>query len=117
MSADGTAGVVIDLNADLGEVPGDEGRRLDEALLQVVTSASIACGGHAGSPATVRAACLAAARGGVAVGAHVSYVDREGFGRRPLEVAVPLLVAQLGEQLETLDPAPPRPRAAPHRAA
>ena len=97
--------VAIDLNADLGELPGDEGRRLDEALLAVVTSASIACGGHAGSPASWRSACVAAARAGVAVGAHVSYVDREGFGRRPLDVAVPLLVAQLGEQLETLEAA------------
>jgi len=103
MSEAGTARVVIDLNADLGELPGDEGRLLDDALLQVVTSASIACGGHAGSPTSVRTACVAAARAGVAVGAHVSYVDREGFGRRPLEVAVPLLVAQLGEQLETLE--------------
>ena len=73
--------VAIDLNADLGEGYGD-----DRALLEVVTSASVACGFHAGDAATMRCVCEAAARRGVAIGAHVSYNDREGFGRRALDV-------------------------------
>jgi UPF0271 protein len=69
----------VDLNADLGEGGG-----ADRELLEVVSSVSVACGFHAGSPLTmVQTARLAAARQ-VAVGAHPSYADREGFGRRPL---------------------------------
>jgi UPF0271 protein len=70
----------IDLNADLGE-----GGPADGQLLDLVTSASIACGFHAGSPATMLATARAAARLGVAIGAHPSYDDREGFGRRPVD--------------------------------
>lgn len=70
---------VLDLNADLGEgMPGDE------ALLEIVSSASIACGGHAGDDETMRAALQAAARRGVAVGAHPGFADRENFGRKRL---------------------------------
>lgn len=70
----------IDLNADVGEGGPD-----DDGLLDLVTSASIACGFHAGSPATMVATARAAAGRGVAIGAHPSYDDREGFGRRPVE--------------------------------
>ena len=70
----------IDLNADLGE----DGPA-DADLLELVTSASIACGFHAGSPASMIATARAAARRGVVIGAHPSYDDREGFGRRPVE--------------------------------
>lgn len=70
----------IDLNADLGEGFDDDG------LLQVVTSANVACGFHAGDPSTMRRVCARAAELGVAVGAHVSYQDRAGFGRRVLQV-------------------------------
>ncbi len=75
----------VDLNADVGEAvaPGGDG-----PLLQVVTSASVACGFHAGDPHTMRVTC---ARGralrGCGSGAHVSYDDREGFGRRELDLA------------------------------
>lgn len=65
----------IDLNADLGE-GGD-----DQALLQVVTSANIACGGHAGSPDSLRTTLLRCAERGVCAGAHPSWPDRAGFGR------------------------------------
>ncbi|WP_307867666.1 LamB/YcsF family protein [Umezawaea beigongshangensis] len=72
----------IDLNSDLGEgfgvwVLGD-----DDALLDVVTSANVACGFHAGDPSTMRRVCAAAASRGVVVGAQVSYRDLAGFGRR-----------------------------------
>jgi UPF0271 protein len=67
----------IDLNADLGEEVGD-----DEAMLAIVTSANVACGFHAGSPTVLARTCAQAHRRGVAIGAQVSYPDREGFGRR-----------------------------------
>ncbi|WP_415032371.1 LamB/YcsF family protein [Gordonia sp. (in: high G+C Gram-positive bacteria)] len=70
-------GSTIDLNADLGEGVGD-----DEAMLGVVTSANIACGFHAGSPTLLARTCGQAHERGVAIGAQVSYPDREGFGRR-----------------------------------
>lgn len=70
------SGIRIDLNADLGE-----GMGADEALLEIVTSANIATGAHAGGGAVLVRAVAAAARGGVAIGAHPSYRDRSGFGR------------------------------------
>ena len=84
----------IDLNADLGE-----GLSTDDALLEVVTSASIACGFHAGSPELmVRIARTAAARG-VAIGAHPSYCDREGFGRGDMDLPAETLVALVAYQV------------------
>jgi UPF0271 protein len=87
----------IDLNADLGEGAGT-----DESMLLVVSSASIACGGHTGDATTMQRALTAAAASGVVVGAHPSFVDREGFGRRPLDVAPDLLAAQIVGQIEAL---------------
>jgi UPF0271 protein len=69
----------IDLNCDLGE-----GCPHDAELMPLITSANIACGFHAGDPATARAALEAAARHGVQVGAHPGFPDREHFGRREL---------------------------------
>ncbi len=92
----------IDLNADLGE--SWRGRLLgdDEALLGVVTSANIACGFHAGDAATMaRTAALAADRG-VAVGAHVSYRDRDGFGRTFIDLDPAVLREDVLRQLEEL---------------
>jgi UPF0271 protein len=89
--------VDVDLNADVGEGFAD-----DERLLDVVTSANVACGGHAGSVETMRAVCVAAAVRGVAVGAHPSYRDREGFGRRALDVPADVLAADLEAQVEQL---------------
>jgi len=68
----------IDLNADLGETDGDI------ALMSIVTSANIACGGHAGDEATMAAALRSALTYGVIIGAHASYPDRSNFGRREL---------------------------------
>jgi len=95
----------IDLNCDLGEgldpwAPGERG--LDEALLGVVSSANVACGGHAGDARVMTAVCAAAAERGVAVGAHVSYADREHFGRRVLDVPADVLRAQLRDQVSAL---------------
>jgi 5-oxoprolinase (ATP-hydrolysing) subunit A len=90
----------MDLNADLAE--GDVVAQRDRAVLDVVTSASLACGFHAGSRTVMRAAAAACVERGVAIGAHVSYRDREGFGRRPLEVPPDQLAADLVEQWEAL---------------
>jgi UPF0271 protein len=88
----------IDLNCDLGEGFGD-----DRALLRVVSSANVACGYHAGDAGTMRESCELAVAGGVAIGAQVSYLDREGFGRRFLEVDPTVLRDQVIHQIGALD--------------
>jgi UPF0271 protein len=75
----------MDLNSDLGEGFGIWRLGDDLALLDVVTSANVACGFHAGDPSTMRRVCLAAAERGVAVGAQVGYRDLAGFGRRRID--------------------------------
>lgn len=87
----------IDLNADLGEEITD-----DAALLAVVTSANVACGYHAGTPETMRFVCEEAARRGVAIGAQVSYLDREHFGRRALDIEESLLREHVFDQVGQL---------------
>lgn len=74
----------IDLNCDMGEGYGVYAMGLDEEIMPLVTSASIACGFHASDPGTMRRTVRLAKRFGVAVGAHPSYPDRVGFGRRHL---------------------------------
>ncbi|NUS50954.1 MAG: LamB/YcsF family protein, partial [Nocardioidaceae bacterium] len=88
----------IDLNADLGEGVTD-----DQGLLAVVSSANVACGYHAGDVPTMTAVCEEAAGRGVVVGAQVSYDDREGFGRRALDVPYDLLRDQVAAQVGVLD--------------
>ncbi|HEY0905108.1 MAG TPA: 5-oxoprolinase subunit PxpA [Marmoricola sp.] len=87
----------IDLNADLGEGVTD-----DEGLLEVVTSANVACGFHAGDAAVMRAVCEGAVARGVVIGAQVSYLDREGFGRRAMEVEPAVLAGWVADQIGTL---------------
>jgi 5-oxoprolinase (ATP-hydrolysing) subunit A len=91
---------VLDVNCDLGESFGVYRYGADEAVMPLVTSANVACGAHAGDPRTMRTTVALAARHGVAVGAHVGYADREGFGRRPIGLAPAdvedLTLAQLG---------------------
>jgi UPF0271 protein len=76
----------IDLNADLGESYGVWTLGDDAGMLDIVTSANVACGFHAGDPSTMRRVCQAAADRGVAIGAHVGYPDLHGFGRRLLDI-------------------------------
>lgn len=91
---------VIDLNADVGEgVDGD----LD--LLAFVTSANVACGFHAGDASIMRAVCAEAVDRGVSIGAHVGYRDREGFGRRALDVPAATVEAETVEQIRALQEA------------
>jgi UPF0271 protein len=87
----------IDVNADVGE--GVDG---DVRLLAVITSASVACGFHAGDASTMRTLCDEAAERGVAIGAHVGYRDREGFGRRALDVASATVERETVEQISIL---------------
>ena len=93
----------IDLNADVGESFGRWRLGDDEALLDVVTSANVACGFHAGDPATLVATCRAAALRGVAIGAQVGYRDLAGFGRRFVDVSADDLYADVLYQLAALD--------------
>jgi UPF0271 protein len=79
----------IDLNCDLGEGSGH-----DAELMPLITSASIACGAHAGDVATMRATVRLAQRHGVAIGAHPGFADRANFGRREIP-ATPAEVHEL----------------------
>lgn len=94
---------VIDINADLGEGFGIWELGDDLALLDVITSANVACGFHAGDPLIMRRVCAAAVERGVTIGAQVSYRDLAGFGRREMDVAAPELTAEVLYQLAALD--------------
>jgi UPF0271 protein len=93
----------VDLNADLGEGFGAWRLGDDDALLDVVTSANVACGFHAGDPSTMRRVCAAAAERGVAIGAQVGYRDLAGFGRRRIDYDVDELRDDLLYQIGALD--------------
>lgn len=92
----------ICLNADVGELPGEEGRALDRAILDVVTRCSIACGGHAGDEESMDSTIHAAQARDVLIGAHPSYPDREGFGRSRANVSNVELEQSLLSQVRTL---------------
>jgi UPF0271 protein len=92
----------IDLNADLGEGFGVWRLGDDDAMLQVVTSANVACGFHAGDPAGLLRVCRTAAERGVRIGAQVSYRDLAGFGRRFIDVATEDLIADIVYQIGAL---------------
>ncbi len=89
--------MTVDLNADVGEGCAD-----DVALFDIVSSANVACGGHAGDDASMRATVLRAKSRGVAVGAHPSYRDREHFGRRDVHIDRATLYRDLREQIAAL---------------
>ena len=93
----------IDLNADLGEAFGVWSLGDDEAMLDLVTSANIACGFHAGDPSTMRRVCQAAADRHVKIGAQVSYPDLAGFGRRFIDIDPDELRDAVLYQLGALD--------------
>ncbi|WP_349270637.1 hypothetical protein MPNTM1_01907 [Mycolicibacterium parafortuitum] len=92
----------VDLNADLGEGFGVWTLGDDDAMLDIVTSANVACGFHAGDPANLAAVCRAAAQRGVRVGAQVSYRDLAGFGRRFIDVSSEDLTADVMYQIGAL---------------
>lgn len=90
---------VIDLNADLGEMESRQGRKAEHAILSYVSSANIACGGHAGSPEIMREMVIAAKAKGVIIGAHPGFPDRENFGRKPLKLGLEITANALRESL------------------
>ncbi|MFC7675109.1 LamB/YcsF family protein [Mycolicibacterium sp. GCM10028919] len=92
----------MDLNADLGEGFGAWRLGDDESMLEVVTSANVACGFHAGDPAGLLRTCRAAAARGVRIGAQVGYRDLAGFGRRFIDVSHEDLVADVVYQIGAL---------------
>src|ERR1700761_1507273 len=95
--------MVVDLNADLGEGFGIWTLGDDLALLEVITSANVACGFHAGDPLIMRRICAEAVARGVRIGAQVGYHDLAGFGRRAIDIASDDLQADILYQLGALD--------------
>lgn len=89
----------IDLNADVGELSDPT---IDLDLLEVISSANVACGGHAGDLTSMTRLCTAAVAHSVAIGAQVSYPDREGFGRRPFTMSTDALSESLHIQFRDL---------------
>ena len=89
----------IDLNADIGEAEDAAGIAAERAILQCVSSANIACGGHRGDAASMRRTVRAAIDNGVVIGAHPSYPDRENFGRRSHIIGVDITVEALADSL------------------
>lgn len=92
----------INLNADLGEGYGPWRMGDDAAMLEIVASANIACGGHAGDPDVMRRTVHLAKARGVSIGAHPSYPDLQGFGRRPMALSAAELENQIATQIGAL---------------
>jgi UPF0271 protein len=93
----------IDLNSDLGEGFGQWTLGDDDALLDVVTSANVACGFHASDPSIMRRVCERAVAADVAIGAQVGYRDLPGFGRRFIDMEPPALTQDVIYQIGALD--------------
>jgi 5-oxoprolinase (ATP-hydrolysing) subunit A len=93
----------VDLNSDLGEGFGRWRLGDDNALLEVVTSANVACGYHAGDASIMRRVCAAAVQRGVAIGAQVGYRDLPGFGRRFIDIEPQALTDDVIYQIAALD--------------
>ena len=89
--------MLLDLNADVGEECGD-----DAALIPLLTSANVACGAHACDAGVMRRTVDICLAHGVHIGAHVSYPDRENFGRRDLVLPLGLITVSVSEQLQAL---------------
>jgi UPF0271 protein len=92
----------IDLNCDMGELPEAIADGTQEALLRSITSANVACGGHAGDERTMRTTIEQAMRAGVAIGAHPGYPDRENFGRLELKMPAEAIAKSIYEQVRAL---------------
>lgn len=96
------ATISVDLNADLGEGFGVWTLGDDDAMLDIVTSANVACGFHAGDPRSLAKVCRSAASRGVRIGAQVSYRDLAGFGRRFIDISPEDLTADVTYQIGAL---------------
>lgn len=93
----------IDLNADLGETTAGNPVADDASMIELVSSANIACGFHAGDPHDIARTVASAAERGVTVGAHVGYRDAAGFGRRFMEYAPNELADEVLYQIGALE--------------
>jgi len=93
---------LIDINSDLGESPEALASGADFELMRYITSANVACGGHAGDENTMRQTIAAAKELNVAVGAHPSYPDRENFGRLESPMPPALLESSVRQQIASL---------------
>ena len=96
------AGSIVDLNCDISELPEAIADGTQEALLRSVTSANVACGGHAGDERTMRTTIEQALRAGVAVGAHPGYPDRANFGRLELKMLPEAIADSVYQQVKAL---------------
>jgi UPF0271 protein len=92
----------IDLNCDMGEIPEVIADGTQESLMRSITSANVACGGHAGDAETMRTTVKQAMRAGVAIGAHPGYPDRENFGRLEMKMAPAEVAESVFEQVAAL---------------
>ena len=93
---------VVDLNADLGERDNELSVEADIPLMREITSASIACGAHAGNPVVMRATIRLALKHGVSIGAHPSYEDRAGFGREEVALSAGEVEEMVSRQIRLL---------------
>ena len=94
--------LTIDLNCDMGELPGAIADGTQEALMRSITSVNIACGGHAGDEQTMRTTIEQALRWKLAIGAHPGYPDRENFGRLELKTGPNEIADSVFEQVRAL---------------
>src|SRR5690625_6183920 len=97
--------LTVDLNADLGESYGNYAIGNDDEIIPLISSANVACGFHAGDPSVMlKTVELIRESGGTGIGAHPSYPDLMGFGRRYMELSMPevrsLMFYQLGRSVE-----------------
>lgn len=95
--------MIIDINSDMGEGFGPYTLADDEALMAQISSANVACGYHAGDPLIMDRTVRLARDHGVDLGAHVSFPDRMGFGRRKMDIPLPELEAHVLYQIGALD--------------
>jgi len=93
----------IDLNCDMGELPEAIADGTQESLMPWLTSANIACGGHAGDEQTIEATVRQAQKHNLAIGAHPGYPDRENFGRIEMNLSSQAISDSVFEQIEALD--------------
>ncbi len=94
---------ILDLNSDLGESFGNYQMGYDDEIMQVISSANVACGFHASDPMVMRRTVAAAVRAGVCIGAHTSYPDLVGFGRRQMDLSPDEIVNDLIYQVGALE--------------
>ena len=93
---------MIHINADIGEIPEDIANGAQEELLQYLTAVNIACGGHAGTPETMRQSIAQAEKYGLEIGAHPGYPDPANFGRLSLNMPLETVAETVFEQIKTL---------------